>query len=113
MQTIETSVTTTHHPLNPLTPTEIKATSSALKHTRDLTNSTHFIYITLKKPPKETILNFQKNDPIDHEATILLQKRKKRRTYEAMVSVTTGEMRSWRELTNVQPPIMFEEFLAS
>ena len=113
MQTVETSVTTARHPLDPLTPAEIEAASSALKRARGLADSARFVYVTLREPPKEAVLSFREGDPIDREATVLLRERKERRTYEAVVSVTTGEVRSWRELTGVQPPIMFEEFLAS
>jgi primary-amine oxidase len=113
MQTVESSVKTARHPLDPLTPVEIEAASSTLRRARGLADSARFVYLTLREPPKEAVLSFQDGDPIDREAFVLIRERTERRTYEAVVSITAGEVRSWRELTGVQPPIMFEEFMAA
>src|ERR1700730_17387560 len=113
MQTVESSVTTARHPLDPLTPAEIQAAVSTLRRARGLADSARFVYVNLREPPKEAVLSFQDGDQIDREAFLLIRERKERRTYEAVVSVTAGEVRSWRELAGIQPPIMFEEFLAT
>jgi primary-amine oxidase len=112
MQTVESSVTTARHPLDPLTPAEIEAATATLKQVRGLGSSARFVYVTLHEPPKERVLSFREGDPIDREASVLLRDREQRRTFEAVVSVSGGEVRSWRELSGIQPPIMFEEFLA-
>jgi primary-amine oxidase len=113
MQTVESSVRTARHPLDPLTPAEIEAAVSTLRRARNLADSARFVYVTLREPPKETVLSFRDGDQIDREAFLLIRERKERRTYEAVVSVTAGEVRSWRALAGIQPPIMFEEFLAA
>ena len=43
----------------------------------------------------------------------MLRERAECRTYEAVVSITAGEVRLWRELPGVQPAVMLEEFLAT
>jgi primary-amine oxidase len=34
-------------------------------------------------------------------------------TYEALVSITEGQVKEWRHIPNVQPPIVFEEVVSS
>ncbi|HKF76284.1 MAG TPA: primary-amine oxidase [Candidatus Dormibacteraeota bacterium] len=113
MQTVEPSVTTARHPLDPLSPAEIEAAAATLRRVRGLADSARFVYVSLREPPKAAVLAFRDGDPIDREAVVLLRERQERRTYEAVVSISAGEVRSWRELTGIQPPIMFEEFMTA
>ena len=50
---------------------------------------------------------------LTYQCACVLRERAERRTYEAVVSLTAGEVRLWRELPGVQPAIMLEEFLAT
>ena len=109
----EDTGTSPRHPLDPLTGAEIEAATSILKRDRDLADSARFVYVTLREPAKETVLNHQPGQIPDREANIVLRERAERKTYEATVSITTGEVRHWAELPNVQPPVMLEEFLAT
>ena len=43
----------------------------------------------------------------------MLRERAEYKTYEAVVSLTAGQVRLWREVPGVQPAIMLEEFLAT
>jgi primary-amine oxidase len=113
MQTVEPSVATARHPLDPLSPEEIEAASGILKTAKELAGTARFVYITLAEPDKATVLGFQPGDAIDRRAFVILRERAERKTYEAIVSVTGGAVVSWHEVPGVQPAIMFEEFLAS
>jgi primary-amine oxidase len=113
MQTVERSVTTDRHPLDPLTAEEIDAASEILRSERQLGDGTKFVYVTLKEPPKEVVLGYQPGSEVEREAFLLLRDTAGRRTYEAVVSLKRRAVASWREVQNVQPPIMFEEFLAA
>ena len=101
------------HPLDPLTGGEIEAATSILKRDRHLKDSARFVYVTLREPDKDTVLNYRKGQAIDREAHIVLRERAERKTYEAIVSLTTGNVILWTELPSVQPAIMLEEFLAT
>jgi Cu2+-containing amine oxidase len=109
----EDTGTSPRHPLDPLTGAEIEAATSILKRDRNLADSARFVYVTLREPAKETVLNHQLGQIPDREAHIVLRERAERKTYEATVSITAGEVRHWAELPNVQPPVMLEEFLAT
>src|SRR5947209_10095175 len=113
MQTVEPSVATARHPLDPLSPEEIEATSGILKSQRGLAETARFVFITLDEPEKAAVLAFSPGDPIDRRAFVIIRERAERKTYEAIVSITRGEVVSWQERPGIQPPIMFEEFLTS
>ena len=101
------------HPLEPLTAEEIEAASRILRQDRGLAASARFVYITLREPPKDAVLRYQRGEPFEREAHIVLRERAECRTYEAVVSITGGEVRLWREVPGVQPAVMLEEFLAT
>ena len=113
MATAEHIRVAVRHPLDPLTAAEIEAATSILKRDRGLADSARFVYVTLREPAKEAVLNYQPGEEFDRQAHIVLRERAERTSYEAVVSVTAGEVRLWRELPGLQPPIMLEEFLAT
>jgi primary-amine oxidase len=105
------------HPLDPLTAEEIEAAGRILKQHRGLAPSARFVYVTLREPPKDAVLSkdqaIDKGQAIEREAHVVLRERAEGKTYEAVVSITKGEVRLWREVPGVQPAIMLEEFLAT
>ena len=113
MATAEDTRVAVRHPLDPLTAAEIESATSILKRDRGLADSARFVYVTLREPAKEAVLSYQPGQTPDREAHIVLRERAERTSYEAVVSVTSGEVRLWRELPGLQPPIMLEEFLAT
>ena len=113
MQTVEPSVATARHPLDPLSSGEIEAASDILKSQKGLAESARFVFVTLDEPEKAAVLDFTPGDPIERRAFVILRERAERKTYEAVVSITRAEVVSWQERTGIQPSIMFEEFLTS
>src|SRR3982075_2371458 len=113
MQTVEPSVATARHPLDPLSPEEIQAASGILKSQKGLADTARFVFITLDEPDKAAVLAFQPGGEIERRAFAIIRERAERKTYEAIVSITGSAVLSWVERTGIQPPIMFEEFLTS
>jgi primary-amine oxidase len=113
MQTVERAVSTGRHPLDPLTAEEIGTASELLRQERQLAQDVRFVYVTLKEPAKEVVLGFEPGQEVEREAFLMLRDRAQRKTYEAVVSLTNRSVTSWKEVLNVQPPIMFEEFLTT
>jgi primary-amine oxidase len=101
------------HPLEPLTAEEIETVSRILTRDRGLAASARFVYVTLREPAKDDVLRHQPGEAFEREAHVVLRERAEYRTYEAIVSLTAGEVRLWREVPGVQPAIMLEEFLAT
>ena len=113
MKTAEHITVGIRHPLDPLTAEEIETVSQILKRDRGLADSARFVYVTLREPAKDVVLKHQPGEAFDREAHVVLRERAERTSYEAVVSITAGEVRLWRELPGVQPPVMLEEFVAT
>src|SRR6266571_7007082 len=113
MQTAPKTSAGVTHPLDPLTADEVTAASEILKREQALKDSARFVTVTLREPAKQTVLDFKSGEPIDRQAFIVLRERAEKKTYEAVVSIGHEKVVSFREVANVQPSIMLEEFLAA
>ena len=58
MKTAEHITVGIRHPLDPLTAGEIETVSQILKRDRGLADSARFVYITLREPAKDAVLNY-------------------------------------------------------
>ena len=106
-----TTAVTVSHPLEPLTPREISAAVAIVREQKSLTARVRFATVTLNEPTKETVLSFTLGDRIDREAFIILLDNATAETFEAVVSLSNGTVKSWEYIPNVQPPIMLDEFV--
>jgi primary-amine oxidase len=93
------------HPLEPLTPEEIRAVSDLLRRDRQLLETTRFASITLHEPAHGD------REP-ERSGFAILHDRASGATLEAVVSLSAGAVRSFRTVEGVQSPIVLEEFLA-
>jgi primary-amine oxidase len=98
------------HPLEPLSAEEIGAAVRILRDKQRLPARHRFVQVALHEPPKETVLRYREGDEIDRQAFVILLDNDEGTTYEGVVSISRGEVRSWRHVAGVQPPITLEEF---
>ncbi|PLR79923.1 tyramine oxidase [Bacillus canaveralius] len=110
MSTPEKVLQRVQHPLEPLSAEEILKAVSILKEKKNLTDSARFEQVGLYEPAKEVVLNFKEGDPISREAFIIVLDSKDSQTYEAVISVTDGEVVSWKHIPGVQPSFLLEEY---
>src|ERR1700689_1580979 len=99
------------HLLDPLTADEIEAATRILKQDRGLGESARFVYVTLREPAKDAVLGHRPGDPFDREADIVIRERAEHKTYEAVVSITAGEVRLGRGGPDVQRAFLLEELV--
>ena len=99
------------HPLDPLSPDELRAAIAILQANRPLDATYRFSTVTLHEPPKAVVRSFQPGDPVDRAAFIVLLDNATGYTYEAVVSITAATLISWTHIPDVQPAIMLDEFL--
>src|SRR5205823_14243466 len=113
MQTVKPKVATTRHPLDPLTADEVQAASTILKKERGLDAGHRFVYVMLNEPAKKDVLAWKPGNGtlVDRRAFIVVRDRTRRKTFEAVVSLTQEKVVSWEEIKGVQPSIMLEEFM--
>jgi primary-amine oxidase len=110
MQTLHRQATI--HPLDPLSAEEIETAVRILKDARGLGDAARFVYVTLREPPKESVLRFRPGEPVDREAHIVVRERGTGVVHEATVSITAAEVRSWERVPEVQAPMTLEEIPA-
>ncbi|WP_165230952.1 primary-amine oxidase [Aquisphaera insulae] len=99
------------HPLDPLSPDEIRAAVARLRKDKDLPESIRFVSIMLAEPAKSAVLEATPAKMPAREARIVLLDRAKGEGYEATVDLTSDRVASFRTLpAGIQPPIMMDEF---
>ena len=96
------------HPLDSLDAQEIVGAVSLLRKAGHADGDTYFASISLREPPKATVLAWNAGEPILRAADVVM--RAKQRTYAAVVDLSRGQVESFRELPGVQPSIGTREF---
>ncbi|MGA4838920.1 primary-amine oxidase [Streptomyces sp. G45] len=109
------------HPLAPLTADEMRRAVAILKERPDVTADIRFVMIALREPDKRLLRAHgaaadggdrlpPREHPPPREAFMVLRDRERRRTYEAVVSLTAGEVTRWEHVEGAQTAITDEEF---
>jgi primary-amine oxidase len=98
------------HPLDPLTAEEIGQASELVRSERNLRH-VRFVSVNLHEPPKEQVLAYMPGAHVEREAFIILMDHDESKTYEAIVSLTSGRVTSWQHVPDVQPSFTVEEIL--
>jgi primary-amine oxidase len=81
------------HPLEPLSAGEVAVASALLRELKGLAPTARFVFVTLHEPPKPEVTAWRPGDtPLPREAFVVLYERAERHTYEAVVSLTTGDL---------------------
>ena len=106
--TVETQAVT--HPLEPLSQHEIAEAVAILRAKRPIAKTARFVSVTLNEPAKDVVLSFKGDAKLVREAFVILLNNEDGKTYEAVVSLSDRNIRSWRHIPGVQPNIMLEEF---
>lgn len=111
MVKVNENITKVAHPLTPLTEEEIQRAVAILRAEKNLNEQVRFPTVTLNEPKKEVVLNFKEGDAFNREVFLILLDNSVPTTYESVVSLTTSSVVRFEEVPDVQPGIMFEEFL--
>jgi len=82
-----------------------------LRADRGLGAHVRFIGVALHEPPKDVVRGFVEGSAMDREAFAVVFDPVGGTTHEATVSLTAGEVRSWRLVPGVQPAITVDEFI--
>lgn len=99
------------HPLEPLTAAEINQAVSLLRQQKNVGDGFRFPSVTLHEPPKALVQAYQPGDRFEREVAVILLDNATGQTYEAIVSLTQGQVIFWRQVPGVQPNIMADELV--
>jgi len=106
----QTNTAQTVHPLDPLTPDEIKAAAGVITALPQFPAGSLFSTIVLKEPLKREVLNPKPDTPVGRQAFAVILDRKGNRTFEAVVDLKARRLISWQQMKGVQPLVMESEF---
>lgn len=99
------------HPLEPLHAEEIALAVAVLKAKKQLGIYDRFVSVMLREPDKASVFAFDGTTKTitEREAAVVLLNNAQNACYEAVVSLTRGEVVSWVHVPGVQPTIMLDE----
>lgn len=105
------------HPLDPMSADEVSALRAVLVDLGKVTDSTRFTVMQLQEPAKPEVLNHRPGAAVDRRLSAVLLDTASGAVHEAVVSVTRGELLSWKQVDTTrhpygQPPLIFEEVQA-
>jgi primary-amine oxidase len=95
------------HPLDPLSPGEIRAAVAILRRERGLDDRWRFATIELREPAKAALGG---DVPPPREAALLLWNRDDGQAYKAVVSLTDDVVAAWEHRPGEQPNMTIDEF---
>src|ERR1700687_1715605 len=96
------------HPLEALKTQEYWTVYDVLRSTGKLDADTYYASVLLREPPKDKVLAWKTGDPVFREADVILLRKGK--TIEALVDVAGAKLESWKEVKDVQAPVLEMEF---
>jgi primary-amine oxidase len=97
------------HPLDPLTPDEIRGAVAAVRATGRLGDAARFASITLQEPPKEQVLAHRDGDPGHRRVRMVIVPGPECQVIEVVVDPASGTVLSWTEVDGMRPALLFEE----
>lgn len=105
--------TSTHalpgHPLDPLTPDEIRRASSAVRAAYDLGPGMMFETVSLHEPDKSIVKNFRVGASFPREAFVCAFDRTNGQVWEARVDLVADKVVDWRHVPGVRPRILLDD----
>src|SRR5215510_15325616 len=85
------------HPLDPLTPEELRVVVEGVRVARGLDHRHLFVTVQLQEPAKEVVVGWREGDGLDRAARVAVWDQRAGSLAEGVVGVD-GEVRSWREV---------------
>jgi primary-amine oxidase len=98
-----------NHPLEPLSPQEVRLAVSLLKDTGKVTPTTRFVSVSLKEPDKDAVYLNAGTGPICREASAVLFDNGTNSCHEATLSLTDRRLLTWEHVPGVQPTMTADE----
>jgi primary-amine oxidase len=99
------------HPLDPLTPDEIRRAARAVRSAHDLGAGMMFETISLREPDKKLVRAFRRGGAMPREAFVCAFDRGNGKVYEARVDLAADKVLAWHHVPGVRPRILFDDII--
>ena len=96
------------HPLDPLTPDELRAVVEGVRVARSLDDRHLFVTVQLEEPAKEVVVGWREGDVLDRAARVVVWDQRAGSLAEGVVGVDGG-VRSWREVPGAKAPVLLAQ----
>ena len=97
------------HPLDPLTPHEIRQASAAVRAAHDLGPGMMFETVSLLEPDKSVVADFRAGASFPREAFVCAFDRTNGKVWEARVDLVADKVVDWRHVPGVRPRILLDD----
>ncbi|HEX5095273.1 MAG TPA: primary-amine oxidase, partial [Acidimicrobiia bacterium] len=97
------------HPLDMLSGDEVTKAAEILRASGKMPDGSLFAHLVLHEPAKEDLARWKTGDPVDREVRALIVPGPALHLVEAVVSVTAGEIREWREVHGMRPALLMTD----
>jgi primary-amine oxidase len=98
------------HPLDPLSPLETQAVVDLVRVDKRFTHGMRFVVLMLIEPTRDELYGTGRRK-LDRRVEVVLVDRPRRTSWELVVNLTRDKITSWKELPDLQPPIVTDEFV--
>ena len=104
-------ITATRHPLEPLSSDEVRSSVALLKASGKVTPSTRFVSVSLREPDKAAVHDFDGSSlgSPPRQAFAVLFDNATNSCFEAVVSLSSQAILSWKHIPGVQPTMTIDE----
>ncbi|HZC52487.1 MAG TPA: primary-amine oxidase [Mycobacterium sp.] len=98
------------HPLDPLTPDEIRAATAIARRELKLAESARFATIRLLEPPKHFVRAHRAGSPLGRRAWIAVMDTAAGTLHDGVIDLGTGTAERWTEHPGLQGPLLLDEY---
>jgi primary-amine oxidase len=106
-----TAMQAPRHPLDPLTPDEIRRAAALVRAAHDLGAGMMFETISLSEPDKDLVHGLQPGTAFPREAFVCAFDRTNGQVFEARVDLVADRLVDWRPVSGVRPRILVDDIL--
>ena len=104
------AVAAPRHPLDPLTPDEIRRAAAAVRAAHDLGAGMMFETISLHEPDKGVVHDARPGATFAREAFVCAFDRTNGKVWEARVDLVADQVVDWRHVPGVRPRILLDHY---
>jgi primary-amine oxidase len=99
-----------NHPLDPLTPAEIRAAAAVARRDLQLADTARFAAIRLHEPPKPIVRSYAPGATIERRAWIAVLDPAAGSLHDGVIDLDAGIVERWTERPGLQGPLLLDEY---